>query len=127
VQVGAAHPAGAHPDPHLARTGLGHRPLDRPQRSTVDRAGMFHHPRTHATTLPGADNRRHRRRDRLPDHYAGVLDSSGRTAGARRGIRGVPSSTPPTITAAATSSTPLGRSPSTSAASPMPTTGTSNE
>jgi hypothetical protein len=39
----------------------------------------------------------------------------------------VPSSTPATITAAAASSTALGRSPSTAADSAMPTTGTSSE
>ena len=49
-----------------------------------------------------------------------------RVNGART-VRGVPSSTPPTITTAATSSTALGRSPRTSAASPMPTTGTSSD
>lgn len=40
---------------------------------------------------------------------------------------GVPIRTPPTITVPATSSTTVGRSPSTSAASPIPTTGTSSE
>jgi hypothetical protein len=39
----------------------------------------------------------------------------------------VPSNTPATITAADTSSTALGRSPRTVAASAMPTTGTSSE
>lgn len=49
-------------------------------------------------------------------HYTGARTSSGRTTRSRRPTRGVPSNTPPTITAAATSSTALGRSPRASAA-----------
>ena len=69
-------------------------------------------------------SRSHRRRG--PATSTPALDQAGAGRITVTG-RGVPSSTPPMITSAATSSSGVGRSPSAAAASPIPTTGTSSE
>ena len=55
VQVGPADPAADHPDQQLTRAGLGHRPVDQPQRPGRHRPGLVHHPCAHAMNSTPAE------------------------------------------------------------------------
>src|SRR5205807_224125 len=54
VQVGAAHPAGGHTDPDLARSRLGNLPLAQLERTAVDGSRTLDRPRLHARPMLGS-------------------------------------------------------------------------
>src|ERR1022692_3949787 len=51
MQVGPADAAAKHPDQQLARSGIGHRPVDQPERPGADRTGMMDYPRPHSPRI----------------------------------------------------------------------------